>query len=177
MINQLQTIETKFKELRNGYRNWVSKQSFPLEATAKRIMKRIRKKEEDVQTRMASGFGAGVMLGIMMPEADPSVAVNAIVLGVVGALVGAGMFQLGQKTSQSPGDYARTRCMLSDLGLQNYERNFKKGFLTDITMHLLTDRQVLLGKFISPVVIFCMFVASTKMMTTFFICLHLLQCS
>ncbi|MCL7047369.1 hypothetical protein MKW94_014628, partial [Papaver nudicaule] len=29
--------------------------------------------------------------------------------------------------------------MLSKLGLQNYEKNFKKGLLTDITLPLLTD--------------------------------------
>ncbi|KAI3984625.1 hypothetical protein MKX01_003988 [Papaver californicum] len=48
-------------------------------------------------------------------------------------------FQLGQKTSQLPGEYTRTSCMLSNLGLQNYEKNFKKGLLTDIIIHLLTD--------------------------------------
>ncbi|KAK9151850.1 hypothetical protein Syun_010159 [Stephania yunnanensis] len=53
--------------------------------------------------------------------------------------------KLGQKFSQPPAEdiyYSRTRCMLSSLGLQDYEKNFKKGLLTDSTLPLLTDRQV-----------------------------------
>lgn len=51
--------------------------------------------------------------------------------------------QLGQKFSQPPVEdlyYAKARSMLSNLGLQNYEKNFKKGLLTDSTLPLLTDR-------------------------------------
>ncbi|RZC76676.1 hypothetical protein C5167_000822 [Papaver somniferum] len=205
--SKLTELETKFKEFGNGYRNWVSKQSFPVEATVATtsgaiqgaafgglfgaaaqvaghvfpehspaikafcsgpvaearimaamegarasvtcIMKRIKGKE-DVQTRMAAGFGAGATLGMIRPR-DSYGAVYAAMLGVVGALVGGVFFQLGQKTSQLPGEYTRTRCMLSNLGLQNYEENFKKGLLTDITMPLLTDRQVLSREFVSPV--------------------------
>lgn len=53
--------------------------------------------------------------------------------------------QLGEKFSQPPTEdiyYAKTRSMLSSLGLQNYEKNFKKGMLTDNTLPLLNDRQV-----------------------------------
>lgn len=55
------------------------------------------------------------------------------------------LVQLGQKFSQPPVEdvyYSRTRSMLTSLGLQNYEKNFKKGLLTDTTLPLLTDRQV-----------------------------------
>lgn len=51
--------------------------------------------------------------------------------------------QLGQKFSQPPTEdihYSKTRSMLNNLGLQNYEKNFKKGLLTDKTLPLLTDR-------------------------------------
>lgn len=51
--------------------------------------------------------------------------------------------QFSQKFSQPPADdtfYTRTRSMLSSLGLQKYEKNFKKGLLTDSTLPLLTDR-------------------------------------
>lgn len=51
--------------------------------------------------------------------------------------------QLGQKFSQPPAEdthYAKTRYMLNNLGLQSYEKNFKKGLLTDGTLPLLTDR-------------------------------------
>lgn len=54
--------------------------------------------------------------------------------------------KFGQKFSQPPPAediyYARTRSMLNNLGLQNYEKNFKKGLLTDNTLPLLNDRQV-----------------------------------
>lgn len=55
------------------------------------------------------------------------------------------IIKLGKKFSQQPVEdiyYAETRNMLSNLGLQNYEKNFKKGLLTDRTLPLLTDRQV-----------------------------------
>ncbi len=51
--------------------------------------------------------------------------------------------QLGQKFAQTPEkdiNYDRTRNMLFRLGLQNYEKNFMKGLLTDTTLPLLTDR-------------------------------------
>lgn len=54
--------------------------------------------------------------------------------------------QIGQKFSQPPAEdvfYSRTRSMLKNLGLQDYEKNFKKGLLTDNTLPLLTDRQVI----------------------------------
>lgn len=54
--------------------------------------------------------------------------------------------QFGQKFSQPPAEdiyYAKARSMLDNLGLQNYEKNFKKGLLTDNTLPLLNDRQVL----------------------------------
>ena len=53
--------------------------------------------------------------------------------------------QLGQKFSQPPTEdiyYAKTRSMLNNLGLQSYEKNFKKGLLSDNTLPLLNDRQV-----------------------------------
>ncbi|XP_026445871.1 chloroplastic import inner membrane translocase subunit HP30-2-like [Papaver somniferum] len=57
------------------------------------IMKRIRGKE-DLQARMAAGFGAGVTLKLMMtPMSGPDVAVNAAIVGVIGAIVGGTTFQ------------------------------------------------------------------------------------
>ena len=52
--------------------------------------------------------------------------------------------QIGEKFSQPPADdvlYSGTKRMLTNLGLQNYEKNFKKGLLSDATLPLLTDRQ------------------------------------
>lgn len=51
--------------------------------------------------------------------------------------------KIGQKFSQPPEEdmhYAITRNMLSGLGLQKYEKNFKKGLLTDKTLPLLNDK-------------------------------------
>jgi hypothetical protein len=53
------------------------------------------------------------------------------------------VLQIGQKFSQPKGEdtyYSRGRSMLQELGLQNYEKNFKKGLLTDQTLPLLNDR-------------------------------------
>ncbi|KAI3921502.1 hypothetical protein MKW98_013436 [Papaver atlanticum] len=205
--NQLQTIsrkltefQMKLKELENGYRDWVSKQSFPVEdavyiasnaihgaaqgavlgtlsqvasahvfpqhslsikaivrspmAEARRfssvqgifaglscIIKRIRGKD-DVQTRMAAGFLCGVAWRLEGKKmGDPYAVANAAILGVLCALLGGGLFKLDEKFSQPPSvEYTRTRCMLSNLGLENYEKNFKKGLLTDIiTLPSLTD--------------------------------------
>lgn len=36
----------------------------------------------------------------------------------------------------------RSKSMLEKLSLQKYEKNFKKGMLTDSTLHLLNDRSV-----------------------------------
>ncbi|KAI3836605.1 hypothetical protein MKX03_014009 [Papaver bracteatum] len=102
------------------------------------VMKRIRGKE-DVQTRMAEGFGAGAMFRLMTWMGRPYVAADAVILGVVCALIGGIMFQLDQRHPKPAVEYTRTRCMLSNLGLQNYETNFEKGLLTDITMPLLTE--------------------------------------
>jgi hypothetical protein len=38
--------------------------------------------------------------------------------------------------------------MLQELGLEKYEKNFKKGLLTDHTLPLLTDRYVYVGSII-----------------------------
>lgn len=56
------------------------------------------------------------------------------------------VMQIGQKFSKPPADdmfYEKTRSMLTNLGLQNYEKNFKRGLLTDNTLPLLNDRQVI----------------------------------
>ena len=46
----------------------------------------------------------------------------------------------GQKQEEELA-YMHTRGMLVSLGLQEYEKNFKKGLLNDATLPLLTDRQ------------------------------------
>lgn len=55
------------------------------------------------------------------------------------------VIQLGQRFSKVPSVdkdlyYSKTRSMLSNLGLDRYEANFKRGLLTDYTLPLLNDR-------------------------------------
>ncbi|KAJ4974845.1 hypothetical protein NE237_008019 [Protea cynaroides] len=105
------------------------------------VMKRIRGKE-DVQTNMVAAFGSGALFSVVSGMGGPNQAANAVTSGLFFALVQGGLFKLGQKFSQPPTEdlfYVRTRCMLTRLGLQNYEKNFKKGLLTDSTLPLLTD--------------------------------------
>ncbi|CAI9087020.1 OLC1v1020973C1 [Oldenlandia corymbosa var. corymbosa] len=105
------------------------------------VMKRVRGKE-DVQSSMVAAFGSGAIFSLVSGMGGPNPASNAITSGVLFALFQGGLFQLGQKFSTPPAEdvyYVKTRSMLSNLGLQNYEKNFKKGLLTDNTLPLLTD--------------------------------------
>ncbi|KAK3404212.1 hypothetical protein EUGRSUZ_K00528 [Eucalyptus grandis] len=91
---------------------------------------------------MAAAFGSGAMFSLVSGMGGPNQAANAVTSGFFFALVQGGLFKLGQKFSQPPVEdvyYSQTRSMLSNLGLQNYEKNFKKGLLTDTTLPLLTD--------------------------------------
>ncbi|XWS48677.1 hypothetical protein CRYUN_Cryun13aG0096800 [Craigia yunnanensis] len=203
--NPLEQLQTKFKEVENGFRAWLAKQSLPVEAAVVTttsaaqgaaigafmgtltndvssslptppqamaslkqaqalsggplvqarnfavmtgvnagiscVMKRLRGKE-DVQSSMVAAFGSGAMFSLVSGMGGPNQAANAVTSGLFFALVQGGLFQLGQKFSQPPAEdvyYSRTRSMLNGLGLQNYEKNFKKGLLTDSTLPLLTD--------------------------------------
>ncbi|KAK3042813.1 hypothetical protein RJ639_001086 [Escallonia herrerae] len=124
------------------------------------VMKRIRGKED---VHMVAAFGSGAMFSLVSGMGGPNQAANVVSSGLFFALIQGGLFQVGQldsnfksifnvamqlgkKFSQPPVEdvlYSKTRFMLSSLGLQNYEKNFKKGLLTDSTLPLLTDRQVL----------------------------------
>ncbi|CAL5405537.1 unnamed protein product [Camellia sinensis] len=105
------------------------------------VMKRIRGKE-DVQSSMVAAFGSGAMFSLVSGLGGPNQAANVVTSGLFFALVQGGLFKLGEKFSQPPVEdvlYVKTRSMLTNLGLQNYEKNFKKGLLTDTTLPLLTD--------------------------------------
>ncbi|KAK4277672.1 hypothetical protein QN277_015633 [Acacia crassicarpa] len=209
--NPIEHLQLRFKDLENGFRLWLSKQSLPVEAAVVSttgaaqgaaigafmatfapdassiptpppqaslnpqamaslkqvqalsggplvqarnfavmtgvnagiscVFKRIRGKE-DVQSSMAAAFGSGAIFSLVSGMGGPNQAVNAVTSGLFFALVQGGIFQFGKKFSKSPAEdihYAKTRHMLDNLGLQNYEKNFKKGLLTDNTLPLLTD--------------------------------------
>ncbi|CAH1430154.1 unnamed protein product [Lactuca virosa] len=105
------------------------------------VLRRLRGKE-DVQSSMAAGFGSGVMFSLVSGMGGPNQASNAIASGVFFALVQGGVFKVREKISKpNPEDllYNETRGMLTSLGLGHYEKNFKRGLLTDSTLPLLTD--------------------------------------
>lgn len=105
------------------------------------VMKRLRGKE-DIQSNMVAAFGSGAVFSLVSGMGGPNQVANAISSGLAFAVVQAGIFKVGQKFSQPPAEdpyYVRTRSMLNKLGLQNYEKNFKRGLLTDNTLPLLTD--------------------------------------
>ncbi|KAI4306595.1 hypothetical protein L6164_029856 [Bauhinia variegata] len=105
------------------------------------VLKRLRGKE-DVQSSMVAAFGSGAMFSLVSGLGGPNQVGNAVTSGLFFALVQGGLFQFGQKFSQPAAEdvrYTKTRSMLQNLGLQDYEKNFKKGLLTDNTLPLLSD--------------------------------------
>ncbi|KAF8667333.1 hypothetical protein HU200_053008 [Digitaria exilis] len=105
------------------------------------VMRRIRG-VEDVQGSMAAAFGSGALFSLVSGMGTPNPVANAVTTGVAFAVFQGGFFMIGQKFSQPKSEdtyYSRGRNMLQSLGLQNYEKNFKKGLLTDQTLSLLTD--------------------------------------
>lgn len=105
------------------------------------VMRRLRGKE-DVQTSMVAAFGSGVMFSLVSGMGGPNQAANVISSGVFFALMQGGLYKVGEKFSQPRAEdvlYDKTRGMLTNLGLGQYEKNFKKGLLTDNTLPLLTD--------------------------------------
>ncbi|AQK71387.1 Mitochondrial import inner membrane translocase subunit Tim17/Tim22/Tim23 family protein [Zea mays] len=129
------------------------------------VMRRIRGKE-DIQGRwgMAAAFGSGALFSIVSGMGTPNPVANAVTTGVAFAVFQGGFFmfiaisslreieletgmlsylwKIGQKFSKPPSEdtyYSRTRSMLHKLGLEKYEKNFKRGLLNDQTLPLLTD--------------------------------------
>ncbi|KAK1399377.1 mitochondrial import inner membrane translocase subunit TIM22-like [Heracleum sosnowskyi] len=110
------------------------------------IMKRERGKE-DLRSRMLAGFGSGAMFSLVSGFGAPCEVGNMVTQGLFWAVIRGGLFKVGEKFSKPPVEdsaedviYCKTRSLLSGLGFQNYEKNFKKGLLTDKTLPLLTDR-------------------------------------
>ncbi|KAH7543687.1 hypothetical protein JRO89_XS15G0000700 [Xanthoceras sorbifolium] len=95
---------------------------------------------------MVAAFGSGALFSLVSGMGGPNHATNAVTSGIFFALIQGGLFKIGEKFGKPQVEdvnYNRTRHMLYNLGLQNYEKNFKNGLLTDVTLPLLTDRQML----------------------------------
>ncbi|KAI3762350.1 hypothetical protein L1987_52778 [Smallanthus sonchifolius] len=106
------------------------------------VMTRLRVKE-DVQTSMIAAFGSGVMFSLVSGMGSPNQPTNVITTGVFFAFFQGGIFKVAKIFSQPLVEevmYIETKAMLSSLGLENYEKNLKKGSLTDRALPMLTDR-------------------------------------
>lgn len=104
-------------------------------------MKRARGGVEDLQTSVVSAFGSGIMFSLVSGVGGPDKLSNALMTGAFFALIQGGMYKLGKSAQPPPNDlfYANGKTMLRTLGLERYEKNFKKGLLTDNTLSLLSD--------------------------------------
>ncbi|KAG6545719.1 hypothetical protein Mapa_012904 [Marchantia paleacea] len=105
-------------------------------------MKRLRGGVEDVQTSMVAAFGSGAVFSVVSGVGGTNVAGNALTTGIFFALIQGGIYKVGQNFSKPPTEdllYSQAKSMLNSLGLQKYEKNFKKGLLTDTTLPLLND--------------------------------------
>ncbi|VAH32118.1 unnamed protein product [Triticum turgidum subsp. durum] len=101
-------------------------------------------KQQNNDNFMAAAFGSGALFSIVSGMGTPNPVVNAITTGMAFAVFQGGFFIVGQKFSKTKThnedmNYSRARNMLNQLGLQNYEKNFKKGLLTDETLPLLNE--------------------------------------
>ncbi|XP_019083935.1 PREDICTED: uncharacterized protein LOC104706780 isoform X2 [Camelina sativa] len=104
------------------------------------VMKRIRGKE-DLESAVAAAFGSGVAYSLVSSglQGQP---MNAITTAAGFALFQGVFFKLGERFSKPSVEdpyYNQGRSMLLKLGLEKYEKNFKKGLLADPTLPLLTD--------------------------------------
>ncbi|CAN8252204.1 unnamed protein product [Cochlearia groenlandica] len=104
------------------------------------VMRRIRGKE-DLESAVVAALGSGAAYSLVSAglQGQP---MNAITTAAGFALFQGVFFKLGERFSKPSVEdpyYTRARSMLLKLGLEKYEKNFKKGLLADPTLPLLTD--------------------------------------
>ncbi|WZZ01131.1 hypothetical protein YC2023_073459 [Brassica napus] len=90
---------------------------------------------------VVAAFGSGVAYSLVSAglQGQP---MNAITTAAGFSLFQGIFFKLGERFSKPTVEdpyYTRARSMLLKLGLEKYEKNFKKGLLADPTLPLLTD--------------------------------------
>mmetsp|Transcript_16661 Transcript_16661/g.41757 ORF Transcript_16661/g.41757 Transcript_16661/m.41757 type:complete len:250 (-) Transcript_16661:320-1069(-) len=128
------------------------------------VIKRARGGVEDVKGAMGASFGSGVCFSLVSgmgkpPAGTPPGAAapagpltTAVITGVTFALFNGLFYKIGEafsgdKTAETgPGGedrYLRTKYMLGNLGLSQYEKNFKKGQLDDATLMLVNERRAM----------------------------------
>ncbi|KAF2531868.1 hypothetical protein F2Q70_00031824 [Brassica cretica] len=100
--------------------------------------------KDDITNHLVSGSGAGLALSFLRQgfKLRPAHALSSF---AVFAVIQATIYKVKETIkSRNAQDalYTEARAMLSMLGLEEYEKNFKKGRLTDPTLPLLTDREL-----------------------------------
>ncbi|XP_078441397.1 chloroplastic import inner membrane translocase subunit HP30-2-like [Wolffia australiana] len=109
------------------------------------IIKKVRG-VDDVQNNMAAAFGSGFLFSLVSSSSGPNIP-GAVGTGALFALLQGGVYKLGQMMPKESGSskeeddpfYAKGCGMLRTLGLERYEKNLKKGSLTDASLPFLTD--------------------------------------
>ena len=112
---------------------------------------------DDIQTNMIGMFGAGAALSLttnlagnqpaapeqVKPSTPLGYLTDAIRTGTLFAALNGAFMKIGQKFSGKDSSqdvyYYHTICMLTTLGLEKYESNFRKGMLMDDCLTLLSD--------------------------------------
>lgn len=112
---------------------------------------------DDIPSNMAGMFGAGMSLslctnlvgdapaapGQTKPTTPAGYATDAVRTGALFACLNGAFMKVGQmftgKNATTDVYYYHTNGMLAALGLEKYEKNFKRGLLTDDTLALLSD--------------------------------------
>ena len=112
---------------------------------------------DDIPSNMAGMFGAGISLslctnlvgdapaapGQTKPTDAAGYATDALRTGALFAGLNGAFMKVGQwftgKNQTTDVYYYHTNGMLAALGLEKYEKNFKRGLLTDDTLALLSD--------------------------------------
>ncbi|KAG2298129.1 hypothetical protein Bca52824_034601 [Brassica carinata] len=100
------------------------------------IMRGIRGKDDDLTSRVVSGSAAGLAVSFAMKgwKLKPPYALS----WAASFAVFSGTISLNAQDDF----YTEARAMLSKLSLEKYEKNFKKGHFIDLTLPLLTDREL-----------------------------------
>ncbi|WZZ73919.1 hypothetical protein YC2023_085289 [Brassica napus] len=90
---------------------------------------------------LVSGSGAGLTFCFLSKglKARPEQALFSAAGFAVMSATAYKMMQTTKPRNAQDAFYIETKAMLSKLGLEEYEKNFKKGHLTDFTLPLLTD--------------------------------------
>ncbi|CAH8387531.1 unnamed protein product [Eruca vesicaria subsp. sativa] len=97
--------------------------------------------KDDLTSNVVSASGSGAVLSFMKQglKGQPS---NALSHAAIFAVISGTAYKVSErKKTRNAQDafYTEARAMLSKLGLEEYEKNFKKGHFTDCTLPLLTD--------------------------------------